>query len=121
MLAPLIVYKTKPFKLTEKDTQMSDDTIEHEDDVKDVIDAEIEQVRLTDFGVTGFVTLVAGTVTVADIAVTANTTIAIASKTPAGTVGAPYVFSKTAGTGYTIKSTSSTDTSVLKVTVDYNG
>lgn len=121
MLAPLIVYKNQPFELTEKDTQMSDDTIEHEDDVKEVIDAELEAKRLTDFGVTGLVTLVAGTKVVADSLVTANTVIGLQIKTPGGTQGWVTVSAKTPGTGYTLLSSSNTDTSTYKVTVDYDG
>lgn len=61
----------------------------------------------------GTATLVAGTVTVANTSVSNNTRIFVGQHTPGGTVGAPFVSSVTAGTGFTIKSTSSTDTSVV--------
>jgi hypothetical protein len=61
----------------------------------------------------GTATLSAGTVTVANTSVTANTRIYLGQVTPGGTVGAPFVSAVTAGTGFTIKSTSSTDTSVV--------
>ena len=62
----------------------------------------------------GTATLVASTgVTVANTSVTNNTRIFVGQHTPGGTPGAPFVSSVTAGTGFTIKSTSSTDTSVV--------
>lgn len=61
----------------------------------------------------GTATLAAGTVTVANTSVTANSRIIVGMATPGGTVGAPFVSSVTAGTGFTIKSTSSTDTSTV--------
>lgn len=61
----------------------------------------------------GLATLSAGTVTVALTSVTAANQIHLTIQTPGGTVGAPYVFSKTAGTGFVIHSTSGTDTSVV--------
>lgn len=62
----------------------------------------------------GSATLSAGTVTVANTSVTTNTRVFVGMKTPGGTVGAPFVSAITAGTGFTIKSTSSTDTSVVE-------
>jgi hypothetical protein len=62
-------------------------------------------------------TLTDGTVAVTDEAITANSQIYVGAVTPAGTPGALYVASKTAGAGYTITSTSATDTSVVGVTV----
>jgi hypothetical protein len=53
-----------------------------------------------------------GTVTVADASVTVKSNIALRMLTPGGTPGAAYVSSKTAGTGFVITSTSSTDTSI---------
>lgn len=61
----------------------------------------------------GTAALAAGTVTVANTSVTAGSRIFVGTATPGGTVGAPFVSSVTAGTGFTIKSTSSTDTSVV--------
>lgn len=61
----------------------------------------------------GLVTLVAGSVAVADTKITANSIIECGTQSPAGTVGAPFVGVVTAGTGFTLKSTSGTDTSVL--------
>ncbi len=61
----------------------------------------------------GVATLAAGTVTVANTSVTASSRIFVGTATPGGTVGAPFVSSVTPGTGFTIKSTSSTDTSVV--------
>lgn len=62
----------------------------------------------------GTATLVASTgVTIANSSVTTNTRIALATKTPGGTPGALFVNTVTPGTGFTVKSTSSTDTSVI--------
>ena len=61
----------------------------------------------------GTCTLAAGTCTVSNTAVTANSLIQTAGNTPAGTPGALFVSAVTVGTGFTIKSTSSTDTSVV--------
>ncbi len=59
-----------------------------------------------------------GSVTVTDVTVTASSHIFPSIKAPGGgTVGAVYFFSKTPGEGYTIKSTSGTDTSVLSVLI----
>ncbi|MFJ3248331.1 hypothetical protein [Streptomyces sp. NPDC086782] len=61
----------------------------------------------------GIATLVAGQVTVSTTAVTANSRIQLTVQTPGGTVGAPYVNTRTAGASFVIKSTSTTDTSVV--------
>lgn len=61
----------------------------------------------------GTATLSAGSVTVSNTAVTANSRIFLTIQSPGGTVGAPYVSARTAGTSFTIKSTSSADTSVV--------
>lgn len=61
----------------------------------------------------GTATLVAGTVVVANTSVTATSRIFLTIQSPGGTVGAPYVSARTAGTSFTITSTSSTDTSVV--------
>lgn len=61
----------------------------------------------------GTATLSAGAVTVALPAVTAASQILLGTVTPGGTPGALFVFSKTAGTGFVIHSTSGTDTSVV--------
>jgi hypothetical protein len=62
---------------------------------------------------TGTVTLSAGTKTVAASSVVATTRVKVGILTPGGTVGSPFVSSVTAGTGFTVKSTSTTDTSVV--------
>jgi hypothetical protein len=59
-----------------------------------------------------FATLAAGTVTVSNTSVTANSIILIQHKTSGGTVGT-YSYSVTPGTSFTITSSSSTDTSVV--------
>lgn len=61
----------------------------------------------------GTATLAAGTVTVNNAKVTANSVIDVGVLTPGGTQGAPFLSTKTAGTSFVIKSTSSTDTSVV--------
>lgn len=61
----------------------------------------------------GTATLVAGTVTVSNTSVTANSRILLTVQTPGGTVGAVYVSARTAGTSFTITSTSGTDTSTV--------
>lgn len=50
-------------------------------------------------------------VTVSTTAVSANSRIFLTTQAPAGTPGAPYVSSITAGTSFAVKSTSGTDTS----------
>jgi len=74
-------------------------------------------VDLTGFQVTGSATLVAGTVSVTGIsAITANASVRVFIRTPAGTpanVGAPFITTITPGTGFTIKSTNVADTSII--------
>jgi hypothetical protein len=62
-------------------------------------------------------TLTAGTVTVTDASITANSEIYVGQKTPGGTPGACYVSAKTASTNYVITSTSGSDTSVVSVLI----
>lgn len=59
----------------------------------------------------GAATLVAGTVTVGNTRVTANSRIFLSNQNGAGVVGAPYVSARVAGTSFTITSTSAADTS----------
>ena len=61
----------------------------------------------------GTATLSAGTVTISNQSITANTRIYLGCKTPGGTVGALFVSASTIGSGFTVKSTSSTDTSLI--------
>lgn len=61
----------------------------------------------------GTAVLAAGTVVVANTSVTANSRIFLTTQAPGGTVGAPYVSARTAGTSFTITSTSNTDTSTV--------
>jgi Right handed beta helix region len=61
----------------------------------------------------GTATLTAGTVTVSNTSVTANSQIQLAGQTPGGTPGALYVSAVTAATSFTVKSTSGTDTSTF--------
>ncbi|WP_202516589.1 glycosyl hydrolase family 28-related protein [Streptomyces sp. SID161] len=61
----------------------------------------------------GTAVLSAGTVTVSTTAVTATSVIVLTTQTPGGTVGAPYVHARIAGTSFTIKSTSASDTSTV--------
>lgn len=61
----------------------------------------------------GTATLAAGTVTVANTSVTANSRILLTIQIPGGAVGAVYVSAVVAGTSFTIKSTSATDTSTV--------
>lgn len=57
--------------------------------------------------------MTAGTIAVTTTAVTANSVIVLSQKTIGGTPGALFVSAVTAGSGFTIKSTSSTDTSTV--------
>lgn len=59
----------------------------------------------------GVATLVAGTVTVANTKVTANSRIFLTPQNTGGTPGAVRVASRVAGTSFTVTSTSGTDTS----------
>lgn len=61
----------------------------------------------------GSATLVGGTVTVNTTKVTANSRIYLTNNANGGTVGAVYVSARTAGTSFTITSTSGTDTSTV--------
>ena len=62
------------------------------------------------------VTLVAGTATVSDTATTANTVVLMSVITPGGTVGT-LDYDVSAGSSYTINSSSATDTSTINITV----
>lgn len=61
----------------------------------------------------GTATLVAGTVTVNTTAVTANSRIFLTSQTDGGTPGFQRITARTAGTSFTITSSSATDTSTI--------
>lgn len=61
----------------------------------------------------GVATLSGGTVVVSTNKVTANSRIFLTAQSPGGTPGAVYVSARTAGTSFTITSTSGTDTSVV--------
>lgn len=62
---------------------------------------------------TGTVTLVAGTKTVSLSAITANSRIYLTSQVDGGTPGSLRVSSRTPGVGFTITSSSATDTSTV--------
>lgn len=64
-------------------------------------------------GKQGVATLAAGTVTVSTTTVTANSRIFLTCNTPGGTPGWLQVSARTAGTSFTILSSSNTDTSVV--------
>jgi hypothetical protein len=61
----------------------------------------------------GTAVLVAGAVTVADTAVTANSRILLTSQVDGGTPGFVRVSARVAGTSFTITSSSATDTSTI--------
>lgn len=61
----------------------------------------------------GTATLAAGTVTVANTSVTASSRIFLTVQSVGGDLGMPYISARTAGTSFTITSTSSTDTSTV--------
>lgn len=61
----------------------------------------------------GTVALVAGTATVSTTKVTANSRIYLTTQTVGGTIGVQYISARTAGTSFTITSTSGTDTSTV--------
>lgn len=61
----------------------------------------------------GTAVLVAGTATVANSAISSAARIFLTTQVPGGTVGTPYVSARTAGTSFTITSTSGTDTSTV--------
>ena len=61
----------------------------------------------------GTATLTAGTVVVANTSVTASSRIFLTGQTPGGTPGALNVSARTAGTSFTVTSTSGADTSTF--------
>lgn len=61
----------------------------------------------------GTAVLVAGTVTVANTSVTANSRILLTTQTPGGTAGFLVVSARTAGTSFTILSSNAADTSTV--------
>ena len=61
----------------------------------------------------GIATLVAGTVTVANTSVTANSRILLTTQAPGGTAGFLVVSARVAGTSFTILSSNAADTSVV--------
>ena len=61
----------------------------------------------------GVATLSGGTITVSNTAVTATSRIFLSTQSPSGTVGHPYISARTAGTSFTITSTSGSDASVI--------
>lgn len=61
----------------------------------------------------GTVTLSSGSASVSDTTVTADTLILLTCQESAGTPGFLYVSARTAGTGFTITSSSNTDTSTV--------
>lgn len=63
--------------------------------------------------VTGRATLVAGTATVNTTAITAASNVLMTVQVPGGSVGAPRVASRVAGTSFTIQSSQGTDTSTV--------
>ncbi len=67
----------------------------------------------SDVANSGTAVLVGGTKAVTDANITANSVIRLSYKTIGGTPGAVYVSAKTAGTSFTITSTSGTDTSTI--------
>ena len=70
-----------------------------------------------DVEASGTASLVAGAATVADTKITANSVIRVHKLTPGGTSGAVFLNTKTASTGFTIGSTSATDTGVVSYEV----
>lgn len=61
----------------------------------------------------GTATLVAGSVSISNTSITANTRIFVTTQLPGGTVGHVYVNARSTGISFGIASTSSTDTSVV--------
>jgi hypothetical protein len=61
----------------------------------------------------GVATLSAGSVTVSTTAVASTSRIMLTTQSPSGTVGTPYIFSRSAGTSFVIHSTSGTDASTV--------
>lgn len=91
-------------------TATGSDTIES----VEVLSPDLGDERALRYVKSGTATLVSGTVTVADTAVTANTEITLVHKTKGGTTGALFISAKTAATSFVISSTSSTDTSIVE-------
>lgn len=74
----------------------------------------VRQYCLIETGATGDAVLVGGTIAVTGLAsVTANSIIRLSYKTIGGTPGAVFISAKVAGTGFTITSTSTLDTSAI--------
>jgi hypothetical protein len=67
----------------------------------------------------GNATLVGGTIAVADTMVTANSIVVVSRKTAGGTPGTGHTYTLSAGVGFTITSTSGTDTSVVSYVIKY--
>jgi hypothetical protein len=63
---------------------------------------------------TGAATLAAGTVTVANTLITANSVIWLAQRSAGGTPGAVFVSARVPAASFTITSTSATDTSAVR-------
>jgi hypothetical protein len=61
----------------------------------------------------GFATLSSGEVVVSSAAVLDTSYIYLTINTPGGTVGSPYVYARSAGVSFTIRSTSGSDSSVV--------
>ncbi|MFF9215636.1 glycosyl hydrolase family 28-related protein [Streptomyces viridosporus] len=61
----------------------------------------------------GTAVLAGGTKVVNTTAITASSVVQLTTQVPGGTVGAPYVSARTAGTSFTITSTSASDTSTV--------
>jgi len=74
---------------------------------KQDLDAKAAMLR------TGDVTLVAGSATISDANIVAGSAIRFLGKTPGGTPGALFLFSKTVGVGFVVHSTSGADTSIF--------
>ncbi len=70
------------------------------------------------FMASGTAVLAAGTKAVADAKITATSVIRLATRTPGGAQGALYVALLNAGVGFTITSTSNTDTSTVYYEVE---
>lgn len=70
------------------------------------------------FVYTGTAVLSAGTIAVANTNITAAAKIKVYVQTPGGTVGAPFVSVITAGTGFTIASSSALDTSTIRYEIE---
>jgi hypothetical protein len=75
---------------------------------KDEIEALQDQLART-----GTAVLVAGTVTVSDASITANSRILLTANVPGGTPGWLHVSARSAGVSFTITSSSGADTSTV--------